>query len=110
MLSILWFTLFAFLSGFSTSYAVLFGLRALFGIGMGGVGGWNGRFLPSSTGQRTCAAWFPVSRREAFHGRVIVASLVFRYVYPIFSGRPGSWLARDVLGSELFQVFLSFGW
>jgi MFS transporter, SHS family, lactate transporter len=36
MLSILWFSVFAFLSGFSTSYAVLFGLRALFGIGMGG--------------------------------------------------------------------------
>ena len=36
MLSILWFSLFAFLSGFSTSYAMLFALRALFGIGMGG--------------------------------------------------------------------------
>src|SRR3954465_2811426 len=36
MLSVLWFSLFAFLSGFSTSYAMLFALRALFGIGMGG--------------------------------------------------------------------------
>jgi SHS family lactate transporter-like MFS transporter len=36
MLSILWFSLFAALSGFSTSYAMLFGFRALFGIGMGG--------------------------------------------------------------------------
>lgn len=36
-LSILWFSLFSLLSGFSTSYAMLFGLRALFGIGMGGV-------------------------------------------------------------------------
>ena len=35
LLSILWFSLFAFLSGFSTSYAMLFGFRALFGIGMG---------------------------------------------------------------------------
>ena len=35
MLSILWFSLFAFLSGFSTSYAMLFACRALFGIGMG---------------------------------------------------------------------------
>src|SRR5204862_7225830 len=34
MLSILWFSLFAFLSGFSTSYTILFALRALFGIGM----------------------------------------------------------------------------
>ena len=36
MFSLLWFSLFAFLSGFSTSPAMLFGLRALFGIGMGG--------------------------------------------------------------------------
>ena len=36
MLSILWFSLFAFLSGFSTSYAMLFAFRALFGVGMGG--------------------------------------------------------------------------
>src|SRR6267142_5187712 len=36
MLSILWVSLFAFLSGFSTSYTMLFALRALFGIGMGG--------------------------------------------------------------------------
>src|SRR5262245_63608479 len=36
MVSIVWFSLFAGLSGFSTSYAMLFGFRALFGIGMGG--------------------------------------------------------------------------
>jgi SHS family lactate transporter-like MFS transporter len=36
MLSVLWFSIFAFLSGFSTSYAMLFGLRARFGLGMGG--------------------------------------------------------------------------
>ncbi len=36
LLSILWFSLFAFLSGFSSSYTMLFGFRALFGIGMGG--------------------------------------------------------------------------
>ena len=37
MFSILWYSLFAFLSGFSTTYGMLFALRALFGIGMGGV-------------------------------------------------------------------------
>jgi SHS family lactate transporter-like MFS transporter len=36
MLSVLWFSIFAFLSGFSTSYAMLFAFRALFGLGMGG--------------------------------------------------------------------------
>jgi len=37
ILSILWLYLFSLLSGFSTSYAMLFGVCALFGIGMGGV-------------------------------------------------------------------------
>jgi SHS family lactate transporter-like MFS transporter len=37
VLSILWLSLFSLLSGFSTSYAMLFGVRALFGIGLGGV-------------------------------------------------------------------------
>src|SRR4249919_118690 len=37
MFSILWYSVFAFLSGFSTSYGMLFVMRALFGIGMGGV-------------------------------------------------------------------------
>ena len=36
ILSILWFSIFTLLSGFSTSYAMLFAFRALFGIGMGG--------------------------------------------------------------------------
>jgi SHS family lactate transporter-like MFS transporter len=35
--SIIWFTAFAFLSGLSTSYTMLFAFRALFGIGMGGM-------------------------------------------------------------------------
>src|SRR5262249_61944909 len=38
MLSVLWVSLFAFLSGFAPSYAALFALRALFCIGLGG--GW----------------------------------------------------------------------
>jgi SHS family lactate transporter-like MFS transporter len=36
ILSIVWFSLFTVLSGFSTSNAMLFACRALFGIGMGG--------------------------------------------------------------------------
>ena len=36
LLSVLWFSIFACLAGFSTSYAMLFALRALFGLGMGG--------------------------------------------------------------------------
>src|SRR5918998_1843222 len=37
MFSIAWFTVFAFLSGLSTSYVMLFAFRGLFGIGMGGM-------------------------------------------------------------------------
>ena len=37
MFSILWYSLFAFLSGFSATYRMLSLFRALFGIGMGGV-------------------------------------------------------------------------
>lgn len=37
MFSILWYSVFAGLGGFSTSYTMLFACRALFGIGMGGV-------------------------------------------------------------------------
>lgn len=37
LFSIAWFTLFAFLSGLSTSYVMLFAFRGLFGIGMGGM-------------------------------------------------------------------------
>ena len=56
MVSILWFSVFAFISGFSRSYEMLFALRALFGIGMGGE--WAaGTPLALSTGRRGCAAW-----------------------------------------------------
>lgn len=37
LFSIGWFTLFAFLSGLSSSYVMLFAFRGLFGIGMGGM-------------------------------------------------------------------------
>ena len=67
MLSILWFSLFAFLSGFSTSYAMLFAFRALFGIGMGGE--WAaGMPLGLSTGRPSCAGWRRGSCRGAGTG------------------------------------------
>ncbi len=87
ILSILWFTIFAFLSGFSKSYAMLFGLRALFGIGMGGE--W-------AAGMPLAIEHWPAHLRGMVSGLlqggfswgVILASLVFQYVYPIFNGRP----------------------
>jgi len=37
LFSIAWYTTFAFLSGLSTSYVMLFAFRGLFGVGMGGM-------------------------------------------------------------------------
>jgi SHS family lactate transporter-like MFS transporter len=88
MLSILWFSIFAFLSGFSTSYAMLFAVRALFGIGMGGV--W-------AAGMPLTLEHWPANLRGAASGLLqggfawgfILAAFAFRYVYPLFSGTPG---------------------
>ena len=83
MLSILWFSLFAFLSGFSTSYAMLFALRALFGIGMGGV--W-------AAGMPLALEHWPTRLRGLASGLLqggwfwgyMLAALTFHYVYPRF--------------------------
>jgi SHS family lactate transporter-like MFS transporter len=87
MLSVLWFSLFACLSGFSTSYAMLFGLRALFGIGMGGE--W-------AAGMPLVFEHWPTKLRGLVSGLMLggwywgylLASIAFQYVYPIFEGTP----------------------
>ena len=87
MLSILWFSVFAFLSGFSTSYAVLFGLRALFGIGMGGE--W-------AAGMPLVLEHWPARLRGLASGMLqggwywgyLLAAVVFQFVYPLFSATP----------------------
>ncbi|HEX4997178.1 MAG TPA: MFS transporter [Terriglobia bacterium] len=87
MLSVVWFSLFAFLSGFSTSYAMLFGLRALFGIGMGGE--W-------AAGMPLVFEHWPTRLRGHVSGLMLggwywgylLASVVFQYVYPLFQGMP----------------------
>ena len=81
MISILWFSLFAVLSGFSTSYAMLFGFRALFGIGMGGE--W-------AAGMPLVLEHWPARLRGIASGLLqggyswgfIMSALVFTYVYP----------------------------
>ena len=103
MLSILWFSLFAFLSGFSTSYAMLFAFRALFGIGMGGE--W-------AAGMPLALEHWPDRLRGIASGLLqgawqwgyILSALVFQYLYPMFSGmadpfsdEPGSTLAWRVM-------------
>jgi MFS family permease len=81
MLSILWFSLFAALSGFSTSYAMLFTFRALFGIGMGGE--W-------AAGMPLVLEHWPARLRGIASGLLqggyswgfILSAIVFTYIYP----------------------------
>lgn len=83
MLSVLWFSLFAFLSGFSTSYAMLFALRALFGLGMGGE--W-------AAGMPLVLEHWPARMRGLASGLMLggwywgylLAAAVFQFVYPMF--------------------------
>jgi SHS family lactate transporter-like MFS transporter len=87
MLSVLWFSLFAFLSGFSTSYAMLFALRALFGIGMGGE--W-------AAGMPLVFEHWPTKLRGLVSGLMLggwywgylLAAVTFHYIYPLFSATP----------------------
>jgi SHS family lactate transporter-like MFS transporter len=82
MLSIIWFSLFTVLSGFSTSYAMLFACRALFGIGMGGE--W-------AAGMPLALEHLPDRLRGAAAGILqgawawgyILSALVFQTVYPL---------------------------
>ena len=87
MLSVLWFSIFAFLSGFSTSYTMLFALRALFGIGMGGE--W-------AAGMPLVLEHWPTRLRGLASGLLLggwywgylFAAAAFQFVYPLFSGLP----------------------
>lgn len=103
MLSILWFSLFAFLSGFSTSYAMLFAFRALFGIGMGGE--W-------AAGMPLALEHWPTRYRGIASGLLqggwywgfILSALTFHYIYPVvstipdpFSDAPGATLGWRVM-------------
>ena len=80
--SIVWYSIFAFASGFSTSYRMLFALRAIFGIGMGGV--WVAA-MPL-----TIEHW-PAHLRGTASGMLqsgysvgfLLSSVVFQFVYPI---------------------------
>jgi SHS family lactate transporter-like MFS transporter len=84
MISVLWFSLFAALSGFSTSYAMLFALRALFGLGMGGE--W-------AAGMPLVLEHWPTRLRGLASGLLLggwywgylLAAAAFQFVYPIFA-------------------------
>jgi SHS family lactate transporter-like MFS transporter len=87
MLSVLWFSLFACLSGFSTSYAMLFAFRALFGLGMGGE--W-------AAGMPLVMEHWPTRLRGLVSGLMLggwywgylLAAATFHFIYPMFSDTP----------------------
>ena len=94
MFSILWYSLFSFLGGFSTSYGMLFAIRALFGIGMGGV--W-------AAGMPLTLEHWPAHLRGTASGMMqsgysmgfLLSSLVFEFVYPLVNQRHRPGLALD---------------
>ena len=103
MFSILWYSAFAFLSGFSTSYGMLFTCRALFGIGMGGV--W-------AAGMPLTLEHWPARLRGTASGMMqsgysmgfLLSSIVFQFAYP-FANRTGiGW--RVMLWVGVLPAFL----
>jgi SHS family lactate transporter-like MFS transporter len=105
MFSILWYSLFAFLGGFSTSYRVLFLCRALFGIGMGGV--W-------AAGMPLTLEHWPQNLRGTVSGLLqsgystgfMLSSLVYSFAYPMVRGADTGW--RVMLWIGILPALLVF--
>jgi SHS family lactate transporter-like MFS transporter len=108
VLSIIWFSLFTVLSGFSTSYAMLFACRALFGIGMGGE--W-------AAGMPLALEHLPDRLRGPAAGILqgawawgyISSALVFQTLYPVVRGQmEEAWRAMFWIGAvpALFVLWI----
>lgn len=106
MFSILWYSAFSFLGGFSSSYAMLFAIRALFGIGMGGV--W-------AAGMPLTLEHWPAHLRGTASGLMqggysmgfLLSSLVFEFVYPLVNhGTDMGW--RVMMWIGILPSFLVF--
>src|SRR5262245_3354194 len=103
LFSIVWYSLFAFLSGFSTSYAMLLTLRALVGIGMGGV--W-------AAGMPLALDNWPAHLRGIASGLMqsgysmgfLLSSIVFQFAYPIVNRPDYGW--RMMLWLGVLPAFL----
>jgi SHS family lactate transporter-like MFS transporter len=103
LFSILWYSLFAFLSGFSTSYGMLFALRALFGFGMGGV--W-------AAGMPLALENWPAHLRGTASGMMqsgysmgfLLSSVVFQLAYPLVNHENIGW--RVMLWIGVLPAFL----
>jgi SHS family lactate transporter-like MFS transporter len=103
LFSIVWYSIFAFLSGFSTSYGILFTLRALFGIGMGGV--W-------AAGMPLALENWPAHLRGTASGMMqsgysmgfLLSSVVFQFAYPLVNRENVGW--RVMLWLGVLPAFL----
>ena len=97
LFSIAWYTAFAFLSGLSTSYVMLFTFRGLFGIGMGGM--W-------AAGMPLALEQWPAKHRGIASGILqggysigfLLSSLVYQLGYPLVSDRPECGVANHAVG------------
>jgi SHS family lactate transporter-like MFS transporter len=106
LFSIAWYTLFAFLSGLSTSYVMLFAFRGLFGIGMGGM--W-------AAGMPLALEQWPARSRGIASGILqagystgfLLSSLVYQLGYPLVSDRP-DWAWRIMLWSGVVPSIAIF--
>src|SRR5256885_2055550 len=107
MFSILWYSVLAFLSGFSTSYRMLFALRALFGIGMGGV--W-------AAGVPLTIEHWPAHLRGIASGLlqggysvgIILSAAVYQFGYPLLASRQPDLAWRAMLWIGVLPGLLGF--
>jgi len=106
LFSIAWYTVFAFLSGLSTSYVMLFAFRGLFGIGMGGMWAagmplaleqWPARFRGIASG----------ILQGGYSTGFLLSSLVYQLGYPLISDRP-EWAWRIMLWAGVIPGLLIF--
>ena len=106
LFSIGWYTVFAFLSGLSTSYVMLFAFRGLFGIGMGGM--W-------AAGMPLALEHWPAKLRGIASGILqggysagfLLSSLVYQLGYPLISDRP-EWAWRLMLWAGVVPGLIIF--
>jgi SHS family lactate transporter-like MFS transporter len=106
LFSIAWYTAFAFLSGASTSYVMLFAFRGLFGIGMGGM--W-------AAGMPLALEHWPQHLRGIASGILqggysfgfLLSSLVYQLGYPLMSSQP-EWAWRVMLWSGVVPAMVVF--
>lgn len=106
LFSIAWYTLFALLSGASTSYVMLFAFRGLFGIGMGGM--W-------AAGMPLALEHWPQHLRGIASGILqggystgfLLSSLVFQLGYPFIRHEP-EWAWRVMLWSGVIPAIAVF--